>query len=261
MSRILVTGLLCLTFVSAVDATPRERRARRRAGRTPATQQTRPNYSYNYGPTQAAPQASSPPVYLQPMSTHVAPSVANYSPVEQIVSPNVATETVQATPTVVAYNTVSPIGTVVESEGGVAQATAVQPAAAVQAVPDLLPTVASSESLTTPEPFCASCSVIPAGRSFNSALTELNTIRARRGLRALIEDPSLSAIAHQKASIQANRGAMYHPGGTMGGARYEGVGMGPQFTTCYQDATNVTYAGAATVTGRNGQRYHCLLVK
>ena len=128
-------------------------------------------------------------------------------------------------------------------------------------VPDAMPMVESAKSLTLQEPYCASCRVIPAGQTFSSALAELNGIRARKGLPALIEDPSLSAIAHQKASKQAQAGAMFHPGGTMGGARYEGVGMGPQFTSCYQDITGATYAGAATVVGRNGQRYHCLLVK
>jgi len=97
--------------------------------------------------------------------------------------------------------------------------------------------------------------------SSGSAIAEANAIRARRGLPAFIEDPALSAVAYQKASIQANRGAMYHPGGSMGGARYEGVGMGNQFTTCYLYTNAGRTAGAATVRGRNGQRFHCLLVK
>ncbi len=92
-------------------------------------------------------------------------------------------------------------------------------------------------------------------------MAEVNAIRARSGLPGFAEDPSLSAVAYQKASIQANRGAMGHPGGSMGGARYEGVGMGNQFTTCYLYTTAGTTAGAASVRGPNGQRYHCLLVK
>ena len=101
----------------------------------------------------------------------------------------------------------------------------------------------------------------PIYRPVNAALAELNSIRNRRGLHSLIEDPSLTAIARHKASIQAGRNRMYHPGGSMGSARYEGVGMGPQFTSCYQDATNVRYAGAATVASRSGNRFHCLLVR
>ena len=98
-------------------------------------------------------------------------------------------------------------------------------------------------------------------KRIGSAIAELNSIRARRGLPALVEDPSLTSYAYRKASIQANRGAMYHPGGSMGGARFEGVGMGQYFTTCYADIRGSHYAGAATVVGRNGQRYHCLLVR
>ena len=128
-------------------------------------------------------------------------------------------------------------------------------------VPDVLPTAEETALMSQACAFCASCTVTPASQPFNSALAELNGLRAKRGLPALVEDPSLSAIAYKKASIQANAGATYHPGGTMGSARYEGVGRGRQFTTCYQNATNVRYAGAATVVGRNGQRYHCLLVR
>lgn len=104
-------------------------------------------------------------------------------------------------------------------------------------------------------------SVVSQPATTGSAIAEVNAIRARQGLPAFIEDPSLSAVAHQKATIQANRGAMFHPGGSMGGARYEGVGMGAQFTSCYLHSNIGQYAGAATVVSANGQRYHCLLIK
>lgn len=125
------------------------------------------------------------------------------------------------------------------------------------AVADPLPVV--DESITEENSVVAA--PLRAAAPVNAALAELNSIRARRGLRAFIEDPSLTAVALHKASIQARRGVMYHPGGSMGGARYEGVGMGPWFTTCYQYATHATYAGAASVTGANGQRFHCLLLR
>ena len=98
-------------------------------------------------------------------------------------------------------------------------------------------------------------------RSSFNAIGELNRIRASRGLPALIEDPRLTAIAQRKANIQASRGAMFHPGGSMGMARFEGVGIGRRFTACYQHARNVRYAGAATAIGRNGQRFHALLIR
>ena len=113
--------------------------------------------------------------------------------------------------------------------------------------------VASSAS----NPIAQSATEIRAG----SAIAEVNALRARRGLSPLIEDASLSAVAHQKASIQAQRGAMGHPSGSMGGARYEGVGMGNQFIACYLYSNVGKYAGAATVVGANGQRYHCLLIR
>ena len=118
-------------------------------------------------------------------------------------------------------------------------------------------TYASSTPTTIPTVVQSAPAVSNAG----SAIAEANTLRIQRGLPPFIEDPSLSAVAYNKASIQANAGQMYHPGGSMGGARYEGVGMGQQFLTCYLYSNVGQYAGAATVVGRNGQRYHCLLVK
>ena len=97
--------------------------------------------------------------------------------------------------------------------------------------------------------------------TIGAALAEVNSIRTQRGLHAFIEDESLSAVAHKKASIQANRGWMGHPGGSMGGARYEGVGVGNRFISCYLYSNVGRYAGAASVVGRNGQRYHCLLIR
>ena len=97
--------------------------------------------------------------------------------------------------------------------------------------------------------------------SYSSAMGEVNVERAKRGLYPLAEDQQLSQLAWQKASRQARAGYMHHPGGTMGNARAEGVGMGNQFTTCYLNTTAHRVAGAATVTGRDGQRYHALLVR
>ena len=114
-------------------------------------------------------------------------------------------------------------------------------------------THAQPSSLATPQQTTPS-----SGRS---AIAEVNALRAQRGLPAFQEDPSLSAIARQKASIQAQRGVMAHPGGTMGGARYEGVGMGQSFISCYLYSNVGRTAGAASVRGANGQRFHCLLIR
>lgn len=122
-----------------------------------------------------------------------------------------------------------------------------------QVVPAVHEEVAESAETT---PAVSSESTTP-----ESAMDEVNAIRAQQGLPEFIEDPSLTAVAYSKAAIQANRGAMGHPGGSMGGARYEGVGMGYRFTTCYLYSNAGRYAGAATVVGRNGQRYHCLLIR
>lgn len=109
----------------------------------------------------------------------------------------------------------------------------------------------------------APANVRPASASYSrgSSIAEVNAIRARRGLQPFIEDPALTAVAYRKASMQARRGRMFHPGGSMGGARYEGVGVGSRFSACYLFSQGSRYAGAATVVGRNGRRYHCLLIR
>ena len=93
------------------------------------------------------------------------------------------------------------------------------------------------------------------------AMEELNKLRARRGLYPFIEDESLTKVAKHKASIQARRGRFGHPGGSMGGARFEGVGTGPNFISCYQYSTTGKYAGAASARGADGRRYYCLLIR
>lgn len=136
-----------------------------------------------------------------------------------------------------------------------ANTTTVASAPVVQTVAHETPWNPTTQPIAAPA--YATASSFPSG----SAMAEVNAIRMRRGLRPFIEDPALSAVARQKASIQANRGAMGHPGGSMGGARFEGVGMGAQFTSCYLTSSVGQYAGAASVRGANGRRYHCLLIK
>jgi hypothetical protein len=94
----------------------------------------------------------------------------------------------------------------------------------------------------------------------SSALEKANYERQRNGQRPLIPDPQLEALALQKATIAAQRGHKNHVGGTLGGARCEGVGhTHGRFLSCCLDEPG-TYGGAAMVQGRDGW-YCCLLVR
>ena len=267
-----VLVVLCLLVATIADASPRDRRRARRAARQVQVNQnwtrSAPTNYVNYStpvPISSVTPAMDPAPAVFPSKAIVNPAnvidqqTIALKPIVDQPAANAEQTTVALAPTPAEISsrpkanasapilTADEIPTVSES-----------PAAVPVPVPDPLPTV---EETSIQEPFCASCQVYAPGVPFSSALAELNAIRAQRGLRPLIEDAALSAVAFTKASIQAARGAMFHPGGSMGGARFEGVGMGPRFTTCYQDATSATYAGAATVTGANGQRFHCLLLR
>jgi len=63
---------------------------------------------------------------------------------------------------------------------------------------------------------------------------------------------NVQQIAQQKANIQANRGRCFHPGGSFGGARYEGVGGGK---TAQAALNNCCYSGAR---GSKGPRRNCV---
>jgi hypothetical protein len=90
----------------------------------------------------------------------------------------------------------------------------------------------------------------------------------RRGRRSSVSvnvriGGSPQQICQQKAQIQANRGGRcFHPGGSFGGCRYEGVGSG---ATAAQALNNCCYTGqrrcaaSAVVRGRNGRYYACKL--
>lgn len=78
-------------------------------------------------------------------------------------------------------------------------------------------------------------------------------------------------VAQQKANIQASRGRCFHPGGSMGGCRYEGVGGGK---TAQAALNNCCYSGArgskgparacvaaAVAQASNGWYYACRLYR
>ena len=101
-------------------------------------------------------------------------------------------------------------------------------------------------------------------RAVGRAIGYANAKRARRGLPAFREDPQLTAVAYRKASRAASRGNTGHVGGSMGGARMEGVGhssRGPHdFRACYLYSGGSRTVGAASVRGRGGW-YFCLLLR
>jgi uncharacterized protein YkwD len=93
-----------------------------------------------------------------------------------------------------------------------------------------------------------------------TALEKANHERRLRGQGPLIPDPALQQLALTKATIAAQRGNKNHIGGSLGGARAEGVGhTNGRFLSCCLDMP-ATYGGAAMVKGRDGW-YCCLLVR
>lgn len=93
-----------------------------------------------------------------------------------------------------------------------------------------------------------------------TALEKANYERRKNGVGDLIPDPELQALALQKARIAASRRFKNHIGGSLGGARAEGVGHTQgRFLSCCLDMP-ATYGGAAMVQGADGW-YCCLLVR
>ncbi len=93
-----------------------------------------------------------------------------------------------------------------------------------------------------------------------TALDKANAERQRQGQRPLLPDPQLQALALRKATIAAQRGHKNHIGGSLGGAKCEGVGhTHGRFLSCCLDEPG-TYGGAAMVQGADGW-YCCLLVR
>jgi len=107
--------------------------------------------------------------------------------------------------------------------------------------------------------------LVQSGQPFShtpggTALDKANHERRKNGVGNLMPDPALQQLALQKARIAAARGHKNHIGGSLGGARAEGVGhTNGRFLSCCLDMP-ATYGGAAMVQGRDGW-YCCLLVK
>lgn len=104
------------------------------------------------------------------------------------------------------------------------------------------------------------------GRPFShspgaTVMEKVNHERRLNVMGPLRIDPVLHALALRKAKIAARHRHRGHIGGSLGGARAEGVGTtGGRFLSCCLDMP-ATYGGAAMVQGRDGQWYCCLLVR
>ncbi|HBJ35630.1 MAG TPA: hypothetical protein DDZ51_12975 [Planctomycetaceae bacterium] len=141
--------------------------------------------------------------------------------------------------------TVMPISATYQASGGVMQASAAMP---------MQSDVRNIEGTLT-----------ASGQPFShtpgeTALEKANYERRKNGVGNLIPDPALQQLALEKARIAAARGHKNHIGGSLGGARAEGVGHTQgRFLSCCLDM-HATYGGAAMVQGRDGW-YCCLLVR
>ena len=103
----------------------------------------------------------------------------------------------------------------------------------------------------------ASTSTIQATGGVSNVMGALNAQRARRGIRALLFDPSLQAVAQRRAQRMASSGLKNHPPGSFSPGRYEGVGWSSSYSpsgvsACFTSDTRMRYAGAAMATGRDG---------
>ncbi|MCA9140076.1 MAG: hypothetical protein KDB00_25060 [Planctomycetales bacterium] len=95
------------------------------------------------------------------------------------------------------------------------------------------------------------------GAGAQNVLSMLNGQRSRQGLRSLRYDPALQAVAERRAQQMASSGLKSHPPGSFAPGRYEGVGWSSSFSpngvsACYTSDPNMSAAGAAMVTGRDG---------
>lgn len=97
----------------------------------------------------------------------------------------------------------------------------------------------------------------------STGLELANRQRANRSLGSLVPDPSLEALALERATRAASGRVRGHLGGSLGDASKEGIGYGSgrEFRACYlYTAPTGTPAGAAIVQGSDGLFYSCLLL-
>ena len=114
---------------------------------------------------------------------------------------------------------------------------------------DATPVVAEVDKKEAPKP-----------KPVPSSLEEVNRIRKSRGLHPFVLDESIQKKANER--IRMVYGYTHHPGGSFFPARYEGVGGGNRFNTCYlyNYFPPGTKAGAASRQW-GGTKLHILLVR
>ncbi len=115
---------------------------------------------------------------------------------------------------------------------------------------------------TLPSPAMQSTQLQGTGGVTN-VLSTLNAQRARSGIGALSFDPTLQAVAEQRAALMASRGIKNHPPGSFSPGRYEGVGWSSSYSpsgvsACFTNDGRMRSAGAAMATGRDGV-YFCVV--
>ena len=96
-----------------------------------------------------------------------------------------------------------------------------------------------------------------ASSSGGNVFSMLNAQRTRQGVPGLMYDPSLQAVAQQRAQKMAAMGVKNHPPGSFAPGRYEGVGWSSSYSpravsACFITDRRMRYAGAAMARGRDG---------
>ncbi len=91
----------------------------------------------------------------------------------------------------------------------------------------------------------------------SNVFTMLNSQRTRQGAPALQYDPTLQAVAEQRARQMASMGLKNHPPGSFAPGRYEGVGWSSSYSpsavsACFINDRRMSYAGAAMARGSDG---------
>ncbi len=115
--------------------------------------------------------------------------------------------------------------------------------------------------------FCCPCDDSSAVAA--DTLYALNVMRAHTGRRPYTQDPRLQYGAEAIAQEMARRRITGHIGWHRRfGARAEGTGRrsiadhrGHRFLACYSASRRYRHAGAASVVGRDGRTYYCLLIR
>jgi hypothetical protein len=100
-----------------------------------------------------------------------------------------------------------------------------------------------------PKPECKPCQPAPAPVAGRTVIRERVVVRG-----------SAQAIAQAKADIQARHGRVFHPGGSMGGGTFEGVGSSgsaSHINTCVPRGRRQLIGCASSYSSVTRTWYHC----